>query len=55
MEGERSRAEMEDHVRDEPSTFTWLIEPMLVRARFEILDVTRSADGFQSAYLLRAA
>jgi SAM-dependent methyltransferase len=54
VEGEWSRAELEEHVRDEHSTFTWLIEPMLAHANLEIIDVTRSADGFQSAYLLRA-
>lgn len=54
VEGEWGRAELEEHVRDEHSTFTWLIEPMLAHANFEIIDVTRSADGFQSAYLLRA-
>jgi ubiquinone/menaquinone biosynthesis C-methylase UbiE len=54
VEGEWSRAEMEEHVRDEHSTFTWLIEPMLTHAGFEFIDVTRSDDGFQSAYLLRA-
>lgn len=54
VEGEWGRAELEEHVRDEHSTFTWLIEPMLAHASFEIIDVTRSSDRFQSAYLLRA-
>lgn len=54
VEGEWSRAEMEEHVRDEHSTFSWLIEPMLAHARFEIIDVERSTDGFESKYLLRA-
>ena len=54
VEGEWSRAELEEHVRDEHSTFTWLFEPMLAQARFEIIDVARWADGFQSKYLLRA-
>jgi hypothetical protein len=31
-----TRAELEAHVRDEHSTFTWLFEPMLRRAGFEI-------------------
>jgi SAM-dependent methyltransferase len=55
VEGEWSRAELEEHVRDEHSTFTWLIEPMFAQASFEIIDVERSPDGFQSKYLLRAA
>ncbi|MFI4934982.1 MAG: class I SAM-dependent methyltransferase [Caulobacterales bacterium] len=54
VEGEWSRAELEEHVRDEHSTFTWLIEPMFEQASFEIVDVVRSADGFESKYLLRA-
>jgi cyclopropane fatty-acyl-phospholipid synthase-like methyltransferase len=53
VEGAWARAELEEHVRDEHSTFTWLIEPMLAQANFEIIEVTRSPDGFQSAYLLR--
>jgi SAM-dependent methyltransferase len=54
VEGEWSRAELEEHVRDEHSTFSWLIEPMLAQAKFEIIDVARSTDRFQSKYLLRA-
>ena len=54
VEGEWSRAEMEEHVRDEHSTFTWLLEPMLREAGFHIADVVRSDDGFESRYLLRA-
>ena len=54
VEGEWSRAELEEHVRDEHSTFSWLIEPMLAQANLEILDVVRSGDGFESRYLLRA-
>ena len=54
VDGEWSRAEMEEHVRDEHSTFSWLLEPMLARAGFEILDVVRSGDGFEAKYLLRA-
>jgi SAM-dependent methyltransferase len=42
VEGEWSRAELEEHVRDEHSTFTWLIEPMMAQANFEIIDVARS-------------
>jgi ubiquinone/menaquinone biosynthesis C-methylase UbiE len=54
VEGAWGRAELEEHVRDEHSTSTWLIEPMLAHAGFQTIEVTRSADGFQSAYLLRA-
>jgi len=34
-----TRAELEAHVRDEHSTFSWLLEPMLQRAGFEVRDV----------------
>ena len=34
--GNWPRAELETHLRDEHSTFTWLLEPMLERAGFEI-------------------
>jgi ubiquinone/menaquinone biosynthesis C-methylase UbiE len=37
-----TRAELEEHVRDEHSTFTWLLEPMLERAGFEITQAERS-------------
>jgi SAM-dependent methyltransferase len=33
-----TRSELEAHVRDEHSTFTWLLEPMLERTGFEILE-----------------
>jgi len=50
-----TRAEFEEHVRDEHSTFTWLLEPMLERAGFEIIESEHSADGILAAYVLRAA
>jgi ubiquinone/menaquinone biosynthesis C-methylase UbiE len=31
-----TRAELAEHLRDEHSTFTWLLEPMLERAGFEV-------------------
>jgi SAM-dependent methyltransferase len=34
--GAWTRAELEEHLRDEHSTFTWLLEPMLERAGFVI-------------------
>jgi SAM-dependent methyltransferase len=36
--GNWRREELEAHLRDEHSTFTWLLEAMLERARFEIRD-----------------
>ncbi|TDE11895.1 class I SAM-dependent methyltransferase [Jiangella asiatica] len=48
------RADAEEHVRDEHSTFTWLLEPVIVRAGFDIEDATYSPDGVQAAYVARA-
>ena len=52
--GEWSRAELEEHVRDEHSTFTWLLEPMIQRAGFTVEEAVHSADGIFARYLLRA-
>jgi hypothetical protein len=52
--GQWSRAEYEGHVRDEHSTFTWLLEPMIHRAGFTIDDAQHSADGIFTRYVLRA-
>jgi SAM-dependent methyltransferase len=54
VEGEWSREELEEHVRDEHSTFTWLLEPMIERSGFDIEDATYSADGVDAQYVLRA-
>ena len=54
VEGEWSREELEEHVRDEHSTFTWLLEPMIERAGFSIEVATYSADGVDAQYVLRA-
>ncbi|MFT4137085.1 methyltransferase domain-containing protein [Microbacterium sp.] len=53
-EGGWTRADLEEHVRDEHSTFTWLLEPMLVEARFAIDDAVYDDDGIFAKYLLRA-
>ena len=55
VEGEWSRAELEEHVRDEHSTFTWILEPMIERSGFEIAEAEHSGDGVFSKYVLRAA
>lgn len=54
VESEWSRAELEEHVRDEHSTFTWLLEPMFSRCGFEIVAGEHSDDGIFARYLLRA-
>jgi SAM-dependent methyltransferase len=47
-----TRSELEEHVRDEHSTFTWLLEPLLQHTGFEILerDVGR---GIYATYVCR--
>jgi hypothetical protein len=49
-----SRAELEEHVRDEHSTFSWLLEAMIRRGGFEIERAEHSEDGIFARYLLRA-
>lgn len=44
-EGEWNRADLEEHVRDEHSTFTWLLEPMMRCSGFEIVDAEHTDDG----------
>jgi hypothetical protein len=51
---EWTRADLEEHVRDEHSTFTWLLEPLLDRAGFTIADATYSDNQIFAQYLLRA-
>jgi ubiquinone/menaquinone biosynthesis C-methylase UbiE len=54
VEGDWARWEMEEHVRDEHSTFTWLLEAMFDRTGFTIEAAHYSDDGFDARYLLRA-
>jgi len=54
VDGEWSRAELEDHVRDEHSTFTWLLEPMIAQSGFDIEEAWYSEDGIFAQYVLRA-
>jgi hypothetical protein len=46
-----TRAELAEHVRDEHSTFTWLLEPMIERAGFEITDASYTDSGVLARYL----
>ncbi|HVF74209.1 MAG TPA: methyltransferase domain-containing protein [Acidimicrobiales bacterium] len=50
---EWSRVELEEHVRDEHSTFTWLLEPMAQRAGFVVEEATYSDDAVFAQYVLR--
>ena len=52
-EEEWTRAELEEHVRDEHSTFSWLLEAMIERAGLEIVDAETFGDGFYARYLCR--
>jgi ubiquinone/menaquinone biosynthesis C-methylase UbiE len=47
-----TRADLEEHVRDEHSTYTWLLEPMLDRAGFTIVESGASDDKIVHNYLL---
>ena len=46
-----TRAELETHLREEFSTFTWLLEPMLERAGFEIVSAEHGAFGVYARYV----
>jgi SAM-dependent methyltransferase len=54
VDGDWTRAELEEHVRDEHSTFTWLLEPLIRRCGFTIEGAEHSEDGIIAAYVLRA-
>lgn len=45
-----TRAELETHVREEHSTFSWLLEPLLERAGFEIREATYRPSKTYAAY-----
>ena len=46
-----TEAELAEHVRDEHSTFTWLLEPMIERAGLEISEATYSPDRMFASYV----
>lgn len=54
VKGAWVRADIDEHIRDEQSTFTWLLEPMLERTGLRIEEATYSADGFFVEYIARA-
>jgi hypothetical protein len=47
-----TRAELAEHVREEHSTFTWLLEPMIERAGFELVEADYS-DSVFARYVCR--
>lgn len=48
-----SRSELEEHVRDEHSTFSWLLEAMVRRTGFTVEAAEHSDDGIFGKYVLR--
>lgn len=50
--GKEFKAEVQTHIRDEFSTFGWIMEGMLARAGFTV-EKSRTGDGFISEYLCR--
>jgi hypothetical protein len=46
-----TRAELEQHLREEHSTFTWLFEPLLEQAGFEIATRDYGAVGAYADYV----
>lgn len=48
------REDLEEHVRDEHSTFTWLLEPMMQRTGFTIEEASYTPDGIFAQYIARA-
>jgi SAM-dependent methyltransferase len=50
-----TRTELEAHLREEHSTFTWLLEPMLERAGFEIVEADYGSFRVFAAYVCRKA
>jgi ubiquinone/menaquinone biosynthesis C-methylase UbiE len=53
IEGDWARWEMEEHVRDEYSTFAWLLEAMFEHTGFTVEAADYSDDGFDARYMLR--
>ncbi len=51
IEHEWLRAEFEEHIRDENSTFSWLLEPMLEKAGFVIKQADYSDDHIFARYV----
>jgi len=48
-----SRSDYEEHVRDEHSTYTWVLEAVAQRAGFVIEQAEYSDDGIFAKYVFR--
>jgi SAM-dependent methyltransferase len=53
VEDDWSRAELVEHVRDEHSTFSWILEPMAVKCGFTVESAEYSDDQILAKYILR--
>lgn len=53
-EGSWNRADIEEHIRDEHSTFTWILEPIIERCGFRIEEAEYPLDGIFAEYVARA-
>lgn len=53
VEDDWSRAELEEHVRVEHSTFSWILEPMAVKCGFTVESADYSDDQILAKYVLR--
>ena len=49
------RWEIEEHVRDEHSTYRWILEGLIERAGFSCETTEYTADGLGAKYVLRRA
>lgn len=54
IDSEWGRWELEEHVRDEHSTFTWLLEATIARCRFAVSSAEYTDDGIFAKYTLEA-
>lgn len=52
-EGGWTRADVEEHVRDEHSSFSWALESTIERCGFELFEADYSDDGFFARYVAR--
>lgn len=53
VESEWLRHEYEEHVRDEHSTYTWILEPLIERSGLVVEEASYSEDGIFARYVLR--
>jgi len=53
-DGEWVRADIEEHIRDEHSTFAWIMETMVERSGFRVDTAEYSPDGFYADYVATA-